>query len=417
METKKNNKFIYLIIIFLIMQNAFFFINTKEINVSGKFAYADIWLILYVICFGLLFIKYCIKSKTKYSFGGIILLLSSLVLISAIQQNFITGQSLSLGIRPQRYYLMILLSYFPIKQLFLRNKIDENVLIDFLFKLGLFSAILFIFQKIVIDNLQFLHFQIRIRNGSARFYIDSTLIQIATIISIYYFYTKRKNKYLIATGIFLFYQFWVTQGRLEIVSIIIAILVGILLTGKLTNRKVIILSIAAIMVVFFLSTTYVQNLILAIQNSNTASSAQGNTMEIRNIGRKMYMEQLTKSPLTFIFGCGYPNELYAIAAAKAGINDEIYLNDNGIYGYMYIYGTLGVIIVAVLMFKLLKKAIHIFKDNGNTIPLMYLILNICLCYNIIFWYWKADGTFILVIMLCYIEELERRIKIKEEEKD
>jgi len=38
---------------------------------------------------------------------------------------------------------------------------------------------------------------------------------------------------------------------------------------------------------------------------------------------------------------------------------------------------------------------------------MYIISLLIVAYNIILWYWNADGTFILVIMICALEHGEQ----------
>lgn len=406
-NVKLNNLIIAMFII--AMQNCFFFINTNKINIAGKFAYSDIWLIIYIIFFGLMSIKYCFKGEKKYYFGGIVFLLAFLVFVSAYQQKKYTGQSLGLGIRPQRIYLFILLSYFPITQLFRRKKIDIDSLVQIIYFCGLISAVIFIIQKLLINNFQFLYFMISSRNGSARFYIDSSLIQLSTLIATYYFCTRKNRKYIVSLGILVFYQFWVTQGRLEIMSLLISITLGIALTGKLTKRKVILVFFTIIIIVFFSTTTYVDNLIEAIKMSSTASAAEGNTMAIRNTGRELYRKQLLENFNTLFLGCGYPNILYGEAREKAGLNENINLNDNGMYGFTYIFGLSGVIVISVLVYKFFKTAIYIYKKTGNTIPILYICMNVCLAYNIIFWYWNADGNFLLILMLCYVQQLKKEL--------
>lgn len=45
--------------------------------------------------------------------------------------------------------------------------------------------------------------------------------------------------------------------------------------------------------------------------------------------------------------------------------------------------------------------------NKYTYEVMYIISLLIVAYNIIFWYWNADGTFILVIMICALEHGEQ----------
>ena len=45
--------------------------------------------------------------------------------------------------------------------------------------------------------------------------------------------------------------------------------------------------------------------------------------------------------------------------------------------------------------------------NKYTYEVMYIISLLMVAYNIILWYWNADGTFILVIMICALEHGEQ----------
>ena len=403
MELKVKKNSVTIIMIFMILlENCFYLIDTNSIHITGAFAYSDIWLAGLFFYSGYQWIKY-LRLKTECSFRTEIGILVGLIFISAYQQMKLTGQSMTLGLRPQRNYLIILLAYFPLRKMFVSGKINSEELLDSMLKVGTFSATLYLIQKLTIDHIQFLNVIINQRNG-ARFYVDSTLIQITAIIAIYRFGKSYRIKYFGSLIICILYEFLVSQGRLEIMSVLVSVVIGFLMTRKM-NRKKFFSICGLILVVFvFLNSSYADDLWQSISTMGTTTAAQGNTMEIRLIGRVRYAEQLTESFQTLIFGCGYPNMLYEPAALKAGYHLSIGLNDNGMYGFTYIYGLLGVAVIVLVSIKFLKRAYCIYKANGNTIYLMYMILNICLAYNIIFWYWKSDGTFILVLMMCLLEQ-------------
>lgn len=155
----------------------------------------------------------------------------------------------------------------------------------------------------------------------------------------------------------------------------------------------------------------------AITSAKTLTTEQGNTMAIRYIGRERYFEQLFSSTRSLIFGCGYPNSLYAPATYRAGFNLNIGLNDNGIFCFFYAYGLLGVGAIIAIMLVAVKMSIKIYKSEKNSLPLMYLAMILLMAYNVIFWYWNADGTFILVLMLCYIEAKYRECKFEADKKE
>lgn len=415
LKIKKNADLIILLFIFL-MENCFYTIDTDAIHVVGSFAYSDLWLILYAVYFGWQSIKY-LRTEVEYRYKYLILLLCLFTVVSALQQMRLTGQSFSLGIRPQRNYLIILLSYFPIRKLIHLKKINKDQLFRGFMILGTFSALLYVLQKLTYEHTQFIYTLTSFERGTLRMYIDSSLIQIAGLLAIYYFCRTFKIRYLITYAINFLFIFWVGQGRLEIISYIVATVLGVLLMRKVSNRRLVLLLVGMACVLIFMNTSYADKLWEAVMTAGTATSEQGNTMEIRYIGRERYFAQMSESVSTFLFGCGYPNTLYAPAAHKAGFHLKIGLNDNGIFGYAYIYGVLGATLIIVLFVKALKQALCIFKKKDNNFYLTYLTLLVLFAYNVIMWYWCASGTFLLILLICILEDETLKCRDTQIQKD
>lgn len=402
----KNNLEAIILIFVFFMENCFYLIDTSKINISGKFAYSDIWLIIYCIIFFLQFIKY-LRAKCTYEFIWPILILCVMTIVAATQEMQLTGQSFNLGLRPQRNYIVILLSYFPLRKLFDKGKINVDCLLNSLMIMGTVSAIIYILQKVMYNQVAFLNVMMNTRNGSLRMYIDSSLIHVAGIVALYYFCIYFKPKYIIVYLLDLLYIFWISQGRMELMAFLFASAVGVAVARNMDAKKLTILMAALGAVIVFLSTPYADDLWNAIQTAGTASVEQGNTMAIRYMGRELYFNQLLQSPKTLLLGCGFPNELFSPAASKAGFYNHIYLNDNGIFGFAYIYGLIGIIAIILVVFKLIKIIVPVIKKNSTIIiVLMFFLMQFVASYNVTFWYWKADGTFLLVIMLCVAEQLK-----------
>lgn len=91
-------------------------------------------------------------------------------------------------------------------------------------------------------------------------------------------------------------------------------------------------------------------------------------------------------------------------------NVNINLNDNGIFGFTYIYGLVGLVVLIVLFVRLIIKSTFVFKKTNNNFYVMYFSMLLLLAYNVIMWYWYAGGTFVLIIMICVLEEEVARIK-------
>ena len=410
MILKKN--IIYIILAFLVlMDKCFYLIDTDAIHVTGSFAYSDIWLVFFALFFFWQFVKYIrIRDAIKYKEKYLIVALCLLVFISAYQQMKLTGQNLNLGVRPQRNYLLILFSYFPIRKLFALKKIDPEEVIQGLMKLGTFAAAVYILQKLMYPNVQFIYAAMNYRNGTLRMYIDTSIVQLAGMAAMYYFCKNFKLKYLVFYIINFIDIFWVGQGRLEIISFISASAIGVVLAKRLNTKRLLIVVAGIVAVFVFLNTPFADSFWDAVLSAGTARTDQGNTMAIRYIGRELYFKQLGETISALLFGCGYPNSLYAPAANKAGFNININLNDNGIFGFTYIYGLVGLAVLITLFIRLFIKSVYVFKKTNNNFYIMYLSMLLLLAYNIIMWYWYACGTFILIIMICLLEEEVKRIK-------
>lgn len=410
MVVKKN--IVYIIFAFLIlMDNCFYLINTDAIHVTGSFAYSDIWLVAFALFFFWQFVKYIrIHGGIKYKEKYLIAALCILIFVSAYQQTKLTGQGLNLGIRPQRNYLIILLSYFPIRKLFALKRIDPEEVMQGLMKLGTFAAAIYILQKLVYPNAQFIYAAMNYRNGTLRMYIETSVVQLAGMVAMYYFCKDFKIKYLIFYIINFVDIFWVGQGRLEIMSFLAASAIGVVLVKELDTKRPLIVVAGIVAVFIFLNTPFADSFWEAVLSAGTARTDQGNTMAIRYAGRELYFKQLGESISTMLFGCGYPNSLYAPAANKAGYNVNINLNDNGIFGFTYIYGLVGLVVLIVLFVRLLIKSTFVFKKTNNNFYVMYFSMLFLLAYNVIMWYWYAGGTFVLIIMICVLEEEVARIK-------
>lgn len=246
-------KIVYIIFAFLIlMDNCFYLINTDAIHVTGSFAYSDIWLIAFALFFFWQFLKYIrIREGVQYKEKYLIIALCILVFISAYQQMKLTGQGFNLGVRPQRNYLLVLLSYFPIRKLIALKKIDSEELIQGLMKMGTFAAAVYILQKLVYSNVQFIYAEMNYRNGTLRMYIETSVVQLAGMLAMYYFCKNFKIKYLVFYIINFIDIFWVGQGRLEIVSFLAASVIGVVLVKKLDTKRLLIVG-AGIVAVFII---------------------------------------------------------------------------------------------------------------------------------------------------------------------
>lgn len=151
--SKKDYTWTIVVFIFL-MENCFKLINTDTVNISGAFAYSDIWLGLFILYFGIKFVKFS-KMKDGGLFFTFIVLIEVMCVVAAVQQKYYTSQPISLGIRPQRNFMIILLSYFVITKMSEKEEINWEKLFDYFVVWGTVSSILYIIQKLLYPRYSF----------------------------------------------------------------------------------------------------------------------------------------------------------------------------------------------------------------------------------------------------------------------
>ncbi|HGZ3531999.1 TPA: hypothetical protein ACOKTJ_001176 [Streptococcus pneumoniae] len=177
--------------------------------------------------------------------------------------------------------------------------------------------------------------------------------------------------------------------------------------SKINGRKKVIYWLLTILGLWMITLTPIfENIVGAILKVDGAGRGS-DSLTIRAIGRQLYWEQLNETTSKLLFGTGYPNYNYALAFQRTGFSSNIFLTDNGFMTHIYIFGIVGSSIMGLLFLKYFKNSIKYARQSADMIPLMYIISLLIVAYNIILWYWNADGTFILVIMICALEHGEQ----------
>ena len=401
---KKNSTLHIGLILFLIVLSKNFFNLVPNIALFSDFNLMIIMIIMTVVN-----LKYHNRS-TKYQYRWYIILTLIFVLYSAINEKLLYGQSFLLGLLPQRQFFLCLMTYFPLRKYFQEQNISLKKLYVGIMNLGSISSLIYILQKIVIlyGGPQFVNVMYSFGGyfSGYRLYVGSSLIILATLISTAYFLETLKLKYLYHLILGWFTQIWITQGRIEMIVLLISTIVCIIVQGRLTRKKVIYWLLTILGLWMITLTPIFENIVGAILKVDGAGRGS-DSLTIRVIGRQLYWEQLNETTSKLLFGTGYPNHNYPLAFQRTGFSSNIFLTDNGFMTYIYIFGIVGSSIMGLLFLKYLKNSIKYARQSADMIPLMYIISLIIVAYNIILWYWNADGAFILVIMICALEHGEQ----------
>ena len=80
----------------------------------------------------------------------------------------------------------------------------------------------------------------------------------------------------------------------------------------------------------------------------------------------------------------------------------MYLVDNGVFGFIYIYGGVGIIWIAALWTKLIKMSRKVFENKNITYFLLFYLFFIVTCINELHWYYDS-GIGVFILSLCILD--------------
>lgn len=95
-----------------------------------------------------------------------------------------------------------------------------------------------------------------------------------------------------------------------------------------------------------------------------------------------------------------------MVASGAGMN--IFLADNGVFGFLYCHGILGIVWLISLFFQMLKKSSYIMLKKRNYSYILYAIYEVLNLYMGMHWYYYYALPFVLFLCLLNYEYYERK---------
>ena len=145
----------------------------------------------------------------------LLIAIALMVVCSAVRSQQSYGQSILMGLRPQRYYL-ILLAYFPIKNVILNRNGGFKWVINVMLGVGIVAATIYSIQYLVFP-FKFLVVGYDYRFGQVRLRFN----EVGTLFSMFYAYYKIIKrpcwKWGFIFAIHLFYYIAVIKGRSGII--------------------------------------------------------------------------------------------------------------------------------------------------------------------------------------------------------
>lgn len=397
--SKKGIRSLFLVICAILMEHLFYLVDSDNIEFLGFIKYSYIWVFIYVIIVGYIYLMHRQwEKKVSYHFGVEIAFLAVLSLTQSLRGHITFDQPLIDGIIGQGRFLLVILGYYPIHKLYVDDIIDDKIFDKCLVFFGIVAFTIYLLQIMVGESHMFLHVYSNERYGSLRLYTDSVFCVFLGFYGMNRFLRTKKWKGLILVALTVVYELFIAKGRLEFAAFCVAIAIGLFLMKKHRTKKALAIVIVFCVIFAFLSNPYVNEIVTGVIDDFINNSG---TMRIRESGREFYFAQLLSSVDSLIFGCGFPRteESYDMA----GGSRRIAIGDNGIFSFAYVYGIIGIIAVILWFAKMLRMAWRLYKEQNEYIYLMFVIFNIALMYNIAWWWWQYHWTFITVIMMCKME--------------
>lgn len=410
----KNITTIFFMIVVLAMENFCCLIPSDKYIINGIIKFSDIGVILAVLWMTWVAINLKGKRYNKkkeliyYIFFYLVLVLTS----STAAKNMV-NQSIFLGIRSLRKQIISFLLYFQIINALECGLIKKNDLIKIMYIIGIFEIIVYFLQYILVDKVTFTFIETdEKRNDTARLRFPFLLPLIISFMS-YNNLLEKKNNKIFNLFVFIFgllVLIIICQHRAPSIICVISLAIGFVLWKKGFEKKYFIG-----ILILLISINLISNSKLFLSAFDTIAGKNNeiatlDTMSIRKEGQEYYLEKIKQSPL---FGYGNPNTNSAIAMEESGANENYFLVDNGIIGFFYIYGIVGIIWLILFFIKIFRCSIYVYKEKQNIFYITYCIFEIGNLYIGMHWYYYYTLPFILVITLLD-SDVE---KIKEKEKN
>ena len=372
--------FLYLIIISYIS-----FFGFTEVS-------SDISLVLCVIFEVYIGIKYS-KVKVKYDFKWWIISIIVLIIMSSIRSNQLYRQPLILGIRAQRQFFFVYMLYFPITKLLKIGVINKEQIEKMIYRIGTILLFLYSIYFFSNGNLKFLNYIYDYRYGGMRLRVDCCIINILLIFSLNnYINGKSKTKNLFLTFFNILVCGIMIKTRLLIVSYIFVFLAFLILWKKNLRKKLFIIIIVILAIPSVLNSTIIKDTIDTVLENDED--------DIRTIGKAFYIGKIKESPLT---GRGFINTQWSNSFIGAKMDEKIYIVDNGIYGFLFEYGLIGLFWYVYFFICFGKKAINNYKKHNNYWGILYLVHITILLPNITWWSWDERGQLCMVLIMAVNE--------------
>lgn len=397
-KINQNTKYyIIFIVLALFAKNGYYLWGDNDYIIDGLLKYADIGLLL------ALFFTLCVGMKYGFGFNSgrydyFILGYIVLSIVSTFSAYMLFDQSLLRGLFAQRVQLFWFVSYFFIRRLLQLRKMNVESLIKILYVMALIELSICTVQYLVGDNMFFLAVKSELRNYVRRYYFNVSFLIPISLFALYQLLHNRKNRIL--NGIIVVWTALLiavfSQYRSVTVYYAIGCLIIVLFWNRSIFKRILLLTLAAIVAYLVLKDTSMFKMLLQALRGGIFNDAN---MLVRNTAREHYFSELGKTAITIITGRGYPSVSNYGAFSAAGFYNYMYFTDNGIFGFLYCYGLLGLVWYMFFWIKMIRDSWQIRRYTS--VYFAYLLYYVVGFINDFSWFWSAN--FIFIVMICFLE--------------
>ena len=396
---------VYCIMLFLILSAYinFFYIFSNSFKFLGLFEISELDWVIILLLFMLIFFthfNFCLKNIPKI-FLIIEIGLFLLMLTSSYQSFHLYNQPLLYGVRAQREMIVLPILFLAYYYLYKLKKISKIQIIKTIYAFAIIEMI-FGFWQYFLNTNDFLNVYSDMRLGRYRYLFNVDFIVLTVIMSTF-FALKKQNVVFNIVYLLLGIMFIVVvvKWRMVFISLIFSIVSSIFLFSRLSFKT----KAYSFIAIFFAFTVLSQTPIVKDIIDVVFNGAINNTSEIRKYGVEFYLGTLMDHP---VLGGGFINILWGPSRERSLYNANVFWVDNGIFGYLFYFGGLGLCFIIILYYLLLKKTHKVLRKKNEPYLFTYFLYTIIALYTCLGLGMNASTIFPIILLFTEIEHDELR---------
>ena len=386
---RKNGITLGFFFVIVALENFSWLIPSSEYIIPGLLKFYDIGVLVAIVW--IVYVLVMVKNKGRIKSSKLPLLYIFVILMSSVAANKFFGQSYGLSIRQNRYIIVCMLLYYAMLKAMNSGALLRDDVVSILSFQAVVEIILFTLQYFLIDKVIFIHATADSRYGDARIRVSYLL----ALVFMYFCVDKiLKNKYWFLNCVLALASAFILVGickhRAPSLIMIFTLVLAYFLWKKDLLKKYVIGIFFAIMVVVLVSNSSL------IKDALTGIIYGDENLDIRSEGRLYYLMRIFESPLV---GYGEPNVNCDVAVKASGVDQNWFLADNGIWGFLYCHGAIGLIWLIFLWIKLYRESYYLYKNKRMYQYLLYVLFETGNLYMGMHWYYYYTMPFVLCVTL------------------